>query len=59
MVSKWRTKQVSQYDLNNNWIQDWESQAEIKKNPNYGDVGGCLKYNQKTAYGFIWKFKEN
>ncbi len=55
----WRTKQVSQYDLNNNWIKDWESQAEIKKHPNYGDVGGCLKYNQKTAYGFIWKFKEN
>jgi hypothetical protein len=55
----WRTKSVSQYDLKGNWIRDWESQAEIKKHSDYGDVGGCLKYNQKTAYGYIWKFKEN
>lgn len=55
----WRTKKVSQYSLEGKWVKDWESQAEIKKHPDYGDVGGCLKYNQKTAYGFIWKFKEN
>jgi hypothetical protein len=33
--------------------------SRLLKHPNYGDVGGCLKYNQKTAYGYIWKFKEN
>lgn len=55
----WRTKQVSQYNLDGKWIRDWESKAEIMKDPNYGNVQGCMNGTQNTAYGYIWKFKEN
>jgi hypothetical protein len=55
----WLTKKVSQYSLEGTWIRDWESQASILKHPDYGNVQGCLQNKQKTAYGFIWKFKEN
>lgn len=53
----WLIKPISQYSLDNEWIRDWESQAEIKKHPDYGNIQGCLNSNQKTAYGFKWKFK--
>lgn len=55
----WRTKAVSQYTVDGKWVRDWESKAEIMKHPEYGNVQGCIKGVQKTAYGYVWKFKEN
>jgi hypothetical protein len=55
----WRTKQISQYSLDGIWIKDWESKAEIMRTPNYGNVQGCMNGTQKTAFGYIWKFKIN
>jgi hypothetical protein len=55
----WRTKQISQYTLEGKWIKDWESKAEIIKQSEYGNVQGCINGSQKTAYGYIWKLKEN
>lgn len=51
---------VLQYDLNNKFIQEWES---IKKAENYyniskNTISQCCKKLQKTAGGFIWKYKE-
>ena len=48
---------ILQYDLNGNFIREW---------PSASDVGGeveslicrCLKGRRKTAYGYIWKYKE-
>jgi hypothetical protein len=54
----WRAKPISQYTLEGIWVKDWESIAEISKHPDYGFVGGCLRGNQKTAYGYIWKYKK-
>jgi len=54
----WRTKIVSQYTLDNTWVRDWESVAEIKKQPEYGFVGACVRGVQKTAFGYIWKHKK-
>lgn len=54
----WRTKTISQYTLDNTWIRDWESVAEISKHPDYGYVGACVNGRQKTAYGYIWKHKK-
>jgi hypothetical protein len=47
-------------DLDNNFIKEWPS---IRKAG--FDIGGtngetirkCLKGRQKTAYGYIWKYK--
>jgi hypothetical protein len=55
----WRTKIISQYTLDGKWIKDWESLTIITQHPNYGFVGGCIRGVQKTAYGYIWKHKEN
>lgn len=55
----WRTKIVSQYTLDGKWVKDWESLTDIKNHPDYGFVGGCIRGVQKTAYGYIWKLKEN
>lgn len=54
----WRTKTISQYTLDNTWVRDWESVAEISKHPDYGYVGACVNGRQKTAYGYIWKHKK-
>jgi hypothetical protein len=55
----WINKIVSQYTLDGKWIKDWESKAEIMRDSRYGNVQGCMNGSQKTAYGYIWKFKEN
>jgi len=55
----WRTKIISQYTLDGTWVKDWESLTAITQHPDYGFVGGCIRGVQKTAYGYIWKHKEN
>lgn len=55
----WRTKIISQYTIEGKWIKDWESIAEINRHPDYGFVGGCVRGVQKTAYGYVWKYKED
>jgi hypothetical protein len=56
----WQSKQVLQYDLNENFIQEFGSQREAQYligRPTGGGVGACCSGKQKTAYGYIWKFK--
>jgi hypothetical protein len=55
----WINKMISQYTLDDKWVMDWESKAEIMRDPRYGNVQGCTNGSQKTAYGYVWKFKEN
>ena len=52
-------KPVIQYDLNGNFIKEWDGFIDIKKELNYDQsfVRKCCKGLQKTAYGFIWKYK--
>lgn len=59
-VSKIFSKQVNQYDLNDNLIKTWKSQHEIEKCLGYpqGHISECCNGKIKTAYGFIWKFVE-
>lgn len=56
-------KPIIQYNLNNNIIKEWVSikQASETLNINRFSISQCLsiKINQKTAGGFIWKYKEN
>ena len=53
-------KKVKQYDLDGNFIKEWESIISIKKyfnKPNNcGDISSCLNGRQKTAFGYIWKY---
>ena len=67
-----RTKKISQYDLNGNFIRDFDSLYDAvvylgfkaDKENRYGtrykmNIRNCCKGILKTAYGFIWKFKED
>jgi hypothetical protein len=55
----WQNIPVIQYDLKGNFIKEWYSQIEATKYLNKtGDgVGACCRGKQKSAYGFVWKFK--
>jgi hypothetical protein len=57
----WYILPVVQCDLKGNIIQEWESQtaAQIAFNkPKSDGIGAACRGKQKTAYGFIWKFKQ-
>ena len=55
----WRTKPVIQYNLEGEFVKEWESVAEIQKHPKYGYVGACVTGKQKKAYNYLWKHKKN
>ena len=53
-------KPVLQFDLQNNFIKEWDSAKEAAiamGRPKSDDIGAVCRGKQKTAYGFIWKFK--
>ena len=53
--------EVIQYDKENNFIKEWSSarHAEIHYKDKRGDgIRACIRGEQKSAYGFIWKTKE-
>jgi len=54
-------KSIFQYDLEGNFIKEWKSirSASFKINNSKGsDITGCCKGKLKTAYGYIWRYKE-
>lgn len=57
-------KAVLQFDLNNNFIAEYSCTSEIEKLLGFNrstirHVCNPNKIRQKTAYGFIWRYKEN
>lgn len=56
----WSSISVLQYDLNNNFIKEWGSQTQAQlyfNKPKSDGIGACCRGEQKTAYGYKWKFK--
>lgn len=55
-------KPILQFDKQNNFIKEYSSLTEacnhINKPGRMGDITSCCKGNQKTAFGFIWKYKK-
>lgn len=54
-----RSKPVIQYDLNMNKIAEYDSTASAVRATGLKreSIKDCLRGRNKTAYGFIWKFK--
>jgi hypothetical protein len=48
-----------QYDLEGNIIKEYESQnlASRETKIQQGDISACCNGKQKTAGGYVWKFK--
>lgn len=53
------TKSICQFTLDGTFLKEWSSITEAKKYLGKGDIQGCVLGKQKTAGGYIWKFKEN
>jgi hypothetical protein len=56
-------KPVFQFDKNGNIIREHQSLTEacifINKPNRQGDITSCCKGKQKTAFGYIWKYKKD
>jgi group I intron endonuclease len=58
-ATKARMKPVLQYDLNMNFIKEWESikTAALELNINSQSIGCCCRNKSKKAGNFKWEFK--
>jgi hypothetical protein len=59
-VNNWSLTPVIQLNLEGNFIKEWESQRQAQlyfNKPNSDGIGACCRGEQKTAYGYKWKFK--
>lgn len=60
MKNKSRNRVVLQYDLDGNFIKEWESVAECVRNGYGNHVGSCClkKYGRNTHKGYLWEYKD-
>ena len=54
-------KSIIQLSLRNEYISEYDSITEIKKqlNINIGNISDCCKNKRNTSYGFKWIYKED
>lgn len=52
-----RTKKINQYDMNKNFIKQWESARDIQRELNFdhSNITTCCKKNIKM-YGYYWSY---
>lgn len=53
------SKTTLQYNLNGELLNKWKSTMEIERTLGYSNksISACCIGKQKTAYGYIWKYK--
>lgn len=58
--AKKRGKKVIQYDLQGNFIKEWESISQAEKSLKIFNISNCIKgqTRYKNVGGFIWKARE-
>jgi hypothetical protein len=58
-----KMKKIIQYDLKDNFIKEWGSIREAENYYSNGKkntlISSCCRNVKKTAYNFIWKYKNN
>jgi group I intron endonuclease len=50
-------KEILQFDLEGNFIKEYESVSKAKRETNICAIGDCARERNKTAGGYIWIFK--
>ena len=55
-VRKGRNKPILQYDLNGNFIREWECANDVGREVQ-SHICACAKGKLSTAYGYVWKYK--
>ena len=56
----WQIIPIFQLNLLGEVIKEWDSQTQAQlyfNKPNSDGIGACCRGEQKTAYGYKWKFK--
>ena len=53
---KSKNKPILQYTLDGEFVREWECTADVGYEV-CGHICQCLKGKRKTAYGYIWKYK--
>ena len=53
---KSKNKAILQYDLDGNFIKEWPSATDVGREVQT-NICKCLKGKYKTAYNYIWKYK--
>jgi len=53
-----RSKKILQFSKENIFIKEWDSIADIERELWVSHIVHCCKWNRKTAWWFIWKYKE-
>lgn len=58
-VSKKKSKRIIQYDLNGNFIKQWNSMLEIQRELGiwHSRIGKCCRNITKNVNGYIWKYE--
>ena len=56
-------RKVDQYDLDGNYLKTYDTREELRTKLNItknqiSQILSCCKHNQKTAFGFIWKYHD-
>ena len=57
---KKRSKSVLQFDLNDNLVMEYPSAMQVERELGFaqGYICNCCNGKYKTAYGYIWRYKE-
>lgn len=52
------SKVINQYDLNGNFIKQWDSTKEIERKLKiyHSNISLCCKHKLKTSGGYIWRY---
>ncbi len=58
-LNRGTSKEVYQFDLNENLIKVWSSGRKAEQYYNIGHIADCCNKKRKTSGGFIWKYKES
>ena len=61
VISKKKMIPILQYDLNDNFIREWESAQTASQalSIDFSSIRKCATGKRKTAGGYKWKNKEN
>ena len=55
-VRKGRNKPILQFDLDGNFIREWECASDVGREVQ-SHICACAKGKLSTAYGYVWKYK--
>ena len=60
-IAENESKAINQYSLDGVFIKRWNSGTQINKQLGFsnGNICSCCRGNQKTAYGFKWRYATN